>query len=196
MKAKETMEKYNICRETLCRWVKEDKIKYTIKPSGRYEYNDIVTYKDKKRKTILYARCSTSGQKENLERQIERLKIFATSNGYIIDDIYKEIASALNYNRKEYRKLYNQIINNDIERIIIEYKDRLLRIGFDDFKSLCEKFNVELIVIDNSDDKSKQQEITEDLISIIHHFSSKMYSSRKRKKIEKILLEEEKEEEC
>ena len=191
MRAKEVMTKYNICRETLCRWVKEGKINYTVKPSGRYEYNDIVTYENKIRKNVIYARCSTSGQKENLERQIDRLKTFSTANGYVIDEIYQEIASALNYNRKQYRKLFDEIINNKIERIIIEYKDRLLRIGFDDFKALCDNFNVQLIVIDNSDDKTKHQEITEDLISIIHHFSSKMYSARKRKKIENTILEQE-----
>ena len=191
MRAKEVMTKYNICRETLCRWVKEGKINYTVKPSGRYEYNDIVTYENKTRKNVIYARCSTSGQKENLERQIERLKTFSTANGFVIDEIYQEIASALNYNRKQYRKLFEEIINNKIERVIIEYKDRLLRIGFDDFKALCDNFNVQLIVIDNSEDKTKHQEITEDLISIIHHFSSKMYSTRKRKKIENTLLEPE-----
>jgi predicted site-specific integrase-resolvase len=119
------------------------------------------------------------------------LKTFSTANGFVIDEIYQEIASALNYNRKQYRKLFEEIINNKIERVIIEYKDRLLRIGFDDFKALCDNFNVEVIVIDNSEDKTKHQEITEDLISIIHHFSSKMYSTIKRKKIENTLLEPE-----
>lgn len=189
MKAKEVMDRYGICRATLWRWIKMEKIGYTIKPSGRYDYEDKTLFKDKKKKTVLYARCSTSGQKENLERQVDRLKSFASSNGYVIDEIYQEIASALNYNRKQYRKLFNEIISNDIERIIIEYKDRLLRIGFDDFKNLCDKFKVELIVIDNSDDKTKNQEITDDLISIIHHFSSKMYSSRKRKKITNAIKE-------
>jgi putative resolvase len=191
MRAKEVMTKYNICRETLCRWVKEGKINYTVKPSGRYEYSDIVTYENKTRKNVIYARCSTSGQKENLERQIERLKTFSTANGFVIDEIYQEIASALNYNRKQYRKLFEEIINNKIERVIIEYKDRLLRIGFDDFKALCDNFNVELIVIDNSEDKTKHQEITEDLISIVNDLSYKMYSTRKRKKIENTLVEPE-----
>jgi putative resolvase len=191
VKANEVMRKYDICRSTLCRWVKLGKINYTILPSGRYDYSDMVTYFNEKRKTILYARCSTSGQKDNLDRQITRLKEFAISNGYIIDDVYYEIASALNYNRKQYRKLLNEVIENKIETIIIEYKDRLLRIGFDDFKFICDKFNVDLIIIDNSDDKSKHQELTEDLISIIHHFSSKMYSNRKRKKIKDIILQDE-----
>ena len=194
MKAKEVMLKYDICRVTLWRWIKEGKINYIKLPSGRYDYLDMnqPLAKTFNRKTIIYSRCSTTSQKENLERQINRLKDFASSNGFIVDECYSEIASALNYNRKQYRKLYKEIISNNIERIIIEYKDRLLRIGFDDFKELCNLFNVELIIVDNSIDKSKQQEITEDLISIIHHFSSKIYSNRKRKKITDIISEEDK----
>lgn len=191
MKAKDIMLKYGISRETLCNWVKNNKIKYSILPSGRYDYEEKIYNSKIPKKTIIYARCSTSGQKENLERQIDRLKSFASANGYIISNIYSEIASALNYNRPQYRKLYKEIVSNQIERIIIEYKDRLLRIGFDDFQELCNLHNVELIVIDNSFDKTKQQEITDDLISIIHHFSSKMYSSRKRKKITDTITSED-----
>lgn len=188
MKAKEIMSKYSICRETLCRWVKEGKIKYNILPSGRYDYIDKINPIYTPKKTVIYARCSTSGQKENLNRQIDRLKNFASANGFIVNNVYSEIASALNYNRKEYRKLFKEIVSNNISTIIIEYKDRLLRIGFDDFKELCNLFNVNLIIIDDSNDKSKKQEIIEDMISIIHHFSSKIYSNRKRKVIVDTIL--------
>lgn len=184
MKAKEVMLKYSICRETLCRWVKTGKIRYNLTPTGRYDYIDKIEHNvEINRKTVIYARCSTTGQKDNLERQIERLKSFASAKGFTINQVYSEIASALNYNRKEYRKLYKDIVSNNIETIIIEYKDRLLRIGFTDFEELCKLFNVNLIVIDETNDKSKHQEIVEDMVAIIHHFSSKIYSTRKRKKI-------------
>ncbi len=103
-----------------------------------------------------------------------------TRKGYI----YSEIVSALNYERKEYRKLFQQVIENKIDTIFIEYKDRLLRIGFSDFENLCKLFNTKIIIIDNTVDnnKTKQQEITDDLISIIHHFSSKIYSNRRIEK--------------
>ena len=191
MKAKEILNKYNITRDTLCRWVKEGKIDYEILPSGRYDYLNKTIDQPKYRKTVIYSRCSTSNQKDNLERQIDRLKSFCCAKGYVIDDIYSEIASALNYNRKEYRKLYNNIINGEIERVVIEYKDRLLRVGFDDFNHLCDIFNTELIVLDNSENKSQSQEIVDDMIAIIHHFSSKLYSKRKRKKIITTIKEEE-----
>lgn len=192
MKAKEVMLKYNICRETLCRWVKQGKISYTITPTGRYDYIDKVDPLEMvNRKTVLYARCSTTNQKENLTRQVERLKSFASAKGLIVDEIYSEIGSALNYNRKEYRRLYKEIISKNIDTIIIEYKDRLLRIGFDDFEHLCKLFNVNLIVLDNTIDKTKNQEIINDMINIINDLTSNVYSSRKRKKIIESITSEE-----
>lgn len=191
MKAKEVMELYNISRPTLNNWVKSGKIDYETLPSGRYNYlhkRDLNEIKDKK--TVLYARVSTQSQKENLERQIERLKSFTTAQGFIVDHVYKEVASALNYERKEYKKLLSSILNGEVERVIVEYKDRLLRFGFDEFKFICESKNVELIVVDKTqDNKTAEQEMTEDLVSIIHHFSSKLYSKRKRNKLINIVNE-------
>ena len=193
MKASEVMELYGITRPTLWRWVKLGKISYEIKPSGRYDYltKTNETIKQDKKQNIIYARVSTSGQKENLNRQIDRMKSFASSKGITVDGVYQEIASALNYNRKFYRKLTKEIIEGKIGTIFAEYKDRILRIGFEDFEFLCKEYNVNLIIADLSDDNTnKNKEITDDLISIIHHFSSKIYSLRRNKKqIEKIIKE-------
>lgn len=192
MKAAEMLKKYDICRTTLTRWVKSGKVKFEILPSGRYNYlmvNDIV---EKERKNYIYARVSSTTQCNNLQPQIERIKSFASANGAIIHEIYHEVASALNYNRKFYRKLYENVINGEVDTIYIEYKDRLLRIGFEDFENLCKLFNTKIVIIYQAinTDKSTQKEITDDLISIIHHFSSKIYSNRRTKKIKEALLSE------
>jgi len=184
MKANEVMQRYNIHRTTLCRWVKKGKIAFSVLPSGRYEYIDKYQLPDVQRKNIIYARVSSTTQKDNLPRQIERLQLFASSKGIVVDDVYSEVASALNYERKKYRKLFKDVVAKKIDNILIEYKDRLLRIGFEDFKLLCQIYGTKIIIVDNSNtDKSKQQEITDDLISIVHHFSCKIYSSRRKKKI-------------
>ena len=151
MKASEVMELYGITRPTLWRWVKLGKISYEIKPSGRYDYltKTNETIKQDKKQNIIYARVSTSGQKENLNRQIDRMKSFASSKGITVDGVYQEIASALNYNRKFYRKLTKEIIEGKIGTIFAEYKDRILRIGFEDFEFLCKEYNVNLIIIIN-----------------------------------------------
>ena len=87
----------------------------------------------------------------------------------------------MNYNRKQYNKLLNLILDNKIKNIFIEYEDRLLRFGFDNFITICNKFNTNIIVINKSENKDTIKEITEDLVNIIHHFSSKIYSLRKNK---------------
>ena len=193
MKAAEVLAKYKICRKTLTRWVQNGWIEYFLLPSGRYDYGkkksdfeeDIAL-----KKTIIYARVSTSGQKNNLERQIERLKHFASANGFVVDEVYSEVASALNYKRKKYNKILDLIYERKVKNIIIEYRDRVLRIGFEGFENLCKKFDVNLIVIDATEntDKNIRNEITGDLISIMHHFSAKIYSLRKNKKeLEKLI---------
>lgn len=189
MKAKDIMAKYDISRITLYRWVKDGRISFEKLPSGRYVYLDHVDkYKEKEvesRKNVVYARVSSTTQKNNLPSQVDRLKLFAYSNGIIVDEVYSEIASALNYNRKKYRKLFQEVEENKIGTIFVEYRDRLLRIGFEDFEELCRIHGTNIVVIDNSNnqDETKQQEITDDLISIIHHFSSKIYSARRIKNI-------------
>lgn len=191
MKAKEVLKICDISRNTLCNWVKNNKIGYVRLPSGRLDYKlNAEQIKEEDRSTILYARVSTTAQKENLKRQIERLKLFCSAKGIIVDEVLFDVASALNYKRSNYNKLIQEIISRKVKRVVCEYKDRILRIGFEDFERLCEFFKVELIIIDNAEiEKTKQQEITEDLISIIHHFSMRIYSSRKRKKIIELIKE-------
>ncbi len=183
MKAKEVLEKYGIHRNTLQNWVNNGKIEFEILPSGHKNYMPKNENK-KEGKTIVYSRVSTTIQKENLERQTQRIKDFCSAKGFVVDEVFYDIASALNYNRKGYCKLYEMVVNKEVKRIVCEYKDRLLRIGYEEFERVCKMFGAEIIIIDRSEkDKSKQQEITEDLISIFHHFSMRIYSSRKRKQI-------------
>jgi predicted site-specific integrase-resolvase len=190
MRAKDIINKYGITRNTLTNWVKTNKIGFSKTKTGRYIYNDN-DIKPVKRKNIIYGRVSTTGQKENLNRQVERLENFCSSNGYIIDDIFTEIASGMNYNRKNFVKLLNSVLNNEIENIFVEYEDRLVRFGFDNIVNICKNFNTNIIVINKSENNDQVKEITDDLISIIDHFSSKIYSLRKNKnKIINIVNEE------
>lgn len=190
MKSKEICNKYQITKLTLHKWVKSGKIKFNILPSGRYDYIYEPDKVDESRVNVIYSRVSTNAQKENLQRQTDRLKDYCSAKGFIVGEVLSDIGSALNYNRKSYNKLFDLIVTKKVNTIFIEYKDRLLRIGFEDFERLCTFFGTKIIIIDNSENtKSGQQEITEDLISIIHHFSMRIYSSRKRKKIIDIITD-------
>ncbi len=145
------------------------------------------------KKCLLYCRVSTSIQKENLERQIERLRSFAISNGFTIEGIYKDIASGMNFKRRGLLKLLNYCQKHRINTVIVEYKDRLARFGVDLLKEFLSSFGTELLII-NAVDSDYKQEIIDDVISIIIHFSSRLYGKRKGRskanKIKKELLKE------
>ena len=144
-------------------------------------------------KIAIYARVSTPKQKKDLDNQIQCLKQFIVSNGNIVDNelIFSDIASGMNENRKDFNILINDVISGKIKNIYISFKDRLTRFGFDYFKNLFQKYNVNIIILDELEESNKtfQDELTEDLISIIHNFSMKLYSNRRKKlkEIEKIL---------
>lgn len=96
--------------------------------------------KDVKRKTYIYARVSTPKQKPDLNNQIELLKQFCFTNGYTISGIYADIASGISFDkRKDFFKMLDEIIDNKVERVVITYKDRLSRVGFDLFFHLFKK---------------------------------------------------------
>ena len=197
MKAKEVLKLLRCSRPTLTKYLKLGYIKGQLLSNGSYDYDEKSIYdflnKGIKRKTVIYGRVSTNKQKNDLENQIELLKTFCFQNGYVINEIYKDIASGITFeNRKDLFKLLDDVINNKIEKVIITYKDRLSRIGFDFFKTLFNKFGCEIIVISEiGSNKLDKEEIFEEIVTLLHCYSMKMYSNRKKSKI-KELLEEEK----
>ena len=192
MKAKEVLKLLRCSRPSLTKYLKQGKLKAKLLDNGYYDYEEKSVYdflnKDISRKTVIYARVSTKKQKNDLKNQIELLKNFCFQNGYAINEVYSDIASGITFeNRIDLFKLIDEIINNKIERIIITYKDRLSRIGFDFFKTLFNKFGCEIIVISEvGSNKLDREEIFEEIISLLHCYSMKMYSKRKNKKIKKL----------
>ena len=93
--------------------------------------------------------------------------------------------------RKEFFSMLDEIINGKICKVLIAYKDRLSRIGFELFHHLFEQFGCELMVISEvGSPKLDSAEIFEEIVSLLHCYSMKLYSSRKRKKIEELVQEE------
>lgn len=74
-----------------------------------------------------------------------------------------------------------EVISGTVNKIVISNKDRLTRFGFGYLKSLFERFNCEVVEVNLTEEKSFEQELTDDLIAIIHHFSMKFYGKRKNK---------------
>lgn len=196
MKANEVLKLLRITRPTLTKYVKEGLIKVEKLPNGRYEYDSESVYsflnKDMKRKTYIYARVSTSKQKPDLNNQIELLKQFCFSNGYTISGIYSDIASGISFEkRNDFFKMLDDIIDNKVERVVITYKDRLSRIGFDLFYHLFQKYNCEIVIMSEvGSEKLDRQEIFEEIVSLLHCYSMKFYSKRKIQKVKEVLTNE------
>src|SRR3712207_171518 len=106
----------------------------------------IVQDKDK-RKTIIYARVSSNSQKDDLKNQVEFLKQYANAKGMIVDEIFEDVGSGLNYNRKKWNKLLEDCMLGAIKTIIVSHKDRFIRFGFDWFERFVKSNGVELIVV-------------------------------------------------
>jgi len=159
-------------------------------PNGYYDYNDEDVYKllnrDLKRKTVIYARVSTKKQNNDLENQIDQLKQWCFMNGYTINAIYSDIALGISFEkRKGFFEMLDEIINYKVEKVIITYKDRLSRFGFELFKYLFQRFGTEIVVISEvGNPKLDSEEVFEDITSMLHSYSMKMYSKRKNNSIE------------
>lgn len=130
----------------------------------------------------IYCRVSTQkqAQRGDLTTQINSVLSYACTKNPIDIQVYKDIGSGLNDNRKELIRLINDIENNKINRLFITHKDRLTRFGFNYLSEMCKHHNTIIIPISNEViEKSVQEELAEDLCVIIHSFSGKLYGLRK-----------------
>lgn len=168
---------------------------YEMKKSGRIETKQISDKKylyklpekfivqNDEPKIAIYSRVSTPKQKKDLDNQIKYLRQYIVANGNKVDEnlIFSDIASGMNENRKGLNEMISQIISGQITKVVISNKDRLTRFGYGYLKNLFDRYNCEIIEVNLTEDKTFEQELTDDLIAIIHHFSMKFYGKRKNK---------------
>ena len=193
--AKEAKNILKINATTLKSWKDKGILSYKKLSDKKilYDIDSVLNNSDinDNRLNVIYARVSNTKQHNDLLNQIELVKSYCITNGIKISKVYQDIASGMNENRKDFNILINDVISGKIRNIYISFKDRLTRFGFDYFKKLFKKYNVNIIILDELEESNKtfQDELTEDLISIIHNFSMKLYSNRRKKlkEIEKIL---------
>lgn len=133
----------------------------------------------KKRVTIGYCRVSSSHQKEDLQRQIDNVKAYMTAKGYQYE-VISDIGSGINYEKKGLQQLIERVNNHEVNKVVVLYKDRLVRFGFELIKLFCELNGTEVEVIDQSQ-ISKEQELSDDLIQIVTVFANRLYGSRSKR---------------
>ena len=186
-KPRDFAELLGISVKTLQRWDRDGVLKANRTPTDRryYTYDQYLQFKGIQTKNdirdvAIYARVSTRNQKDDLKNQVEFLKQFCNSKGIIVNQCIEDFGSGLNYNRKKWNKLLEEVMENKIKTIVISNKDRFIRFGFDWFEKFCEKFNTKIVVV-NNEILSPNEELVQDVISILHVFSCKLYGLRKYK---------------
>lgn len=187
--------------QTLRNWDKKNILKPSHVTQGgtRYYSQEQLNYflglkseKQINKKIIGYCRVSSHKQKDDLERQIENVKTYMYAKGYQFE-IITDIGSGINYNKKGLNQLIDMVTNSEIEKIVVLYKDRLIRFGYELIENLCNKFGTTIEIIDNTE-KTEQQELVEDLVQIVTAFSCRLQGKRanKAKKMIKELIEDDK----
>lgn len=197
MKSSEVLKLLKITRQTLTSYVKSGKIIVTKLGNGYYDYNDDSVYKflnKEYRVNVIYGRVSTYKQKNDLANQILDIINYCNENKIKYDKIYQEIASGIDFDRKEFSNLVNEVINKKIANIYITNKDRLSRLSFLTLENMFKQFGTNIIVINDIEkDSSYEEELFEELINIIHLFSTKIYSNRRKNIINKFKTKLDKE---
>ena len=179
----------NVSVKTLQRWDAAGILPAFRTPSNiRYythqqylAYLGVPSQKENKRQVVIYARVSNRGQKADLANQVEFLRQFANARGMIVDAVFEDIGSGLNYSRDKWNALLTMCQNGEISHVLVAHKDRFIRFGFSWFETFLQSHGVEIVVV-NNEKLSPEQELVQDLISIIHVFSCRIYGLRKYKK--------------
>ena len=186
-----------VSAQTLRNWDANGKLHPHHTSTNGYRYysheqlNQVMNIKPNlNRLTIGYCRVSSHKQKDDLERQIENVRTYLIAKGQPFE-IISDIGSGINYKKKGLKELIKLITQNKVEKVVILYKDRLLRFGFELVEYIASLYNCEIEIMDSTE-KSEQQELVEDLVQIITVFSCKLQGKRagKARKLVKELIEE------
>ncbi len=183
----EAAEIIGVSISTLRRWEEEGCFLPSTRTLGghrRYKISDINKefFKDKiieekERVNICYARVSSHDQKLDLERQSKALEKYCEKNK-IQHTLIKDLGSGINFKKHGLKKLIKMICRKEVSKLIITHKDRLLRFGTPLLYQLCDEFQTEIIITEEVENRSFEQDLVTDVLEIITVFSAKLYGKR------------------
>ncbi|GAN82317.1 IS607 family transposase [Acidocella aminolytica] len=183
----EAAEVLGVSITTLRRWEAEGKLVAEHTPGGHRRYDlaklrpDLFrAEQDARRKTIAYARVSSHDQKDDLERQKQVLELYCARQGWTFE-VVADLGSGMNYNKKGLKRLLSAIIDGSVGRLVISHKDRLLRFGAELVFAICEAKNVEVVILNQGEDTTFEEDLAKDVLEIITVFSARLYGSRSHK---------------
>jgi putative resolvase len=176
---KEAAEFLGVSTKTIRRWEQEGKVQ-ALRTSGghrRFRITDLFNLQSKTPLTIGYTRVNSLNQKPQLDQQINLLKTYFQHEDWNYD-IIQDIGSGVNYRNKGLIRLVKLICNHQVKRLVLTHKDRLLRLGADLILALCEMYQVEVVILNNSDNDYLEDELNQDLQEIASIFNTKPYSDK------------------
>lgn len=187
-------KRFEISRSTLASWANNGRVRVRRLDGGKriYHIRDIETklggginesFEEKKR--VIYARVSSSKQREDLERQVQALK-----ERYPNHVVYKDIGSGLNFRRKRFEAVLDGIFREVIGEVVVSYKDRLCRYGFELFELFCKHHGAKIVVSNNREKPDNHGELAEDLLAVCNFFVARNNGRRshQRKKTEAVSI--------
>lgn len=183
----EAAKALGVSPDTLRRWEAAGKIT-SERTSGGHRRYDLAKLKpelfhlgqDDSRKTIAYARVFSHDQKPDLERQKQVLELYCARQGWTFE-VIADLGSGMNYRKKGLKRLLDDIIEGKVSRLVITHKDRLLRFGAELVFAICEAKQVEVVILNQGEDTSFEEDLAKDVLEIITVFSARLYGSRSRK---------------
>ncbi len=172
---------------TLRRWEVSGKLvpEHTAGGHRRYDLAKLRpewfrTSDESARKTVAYARVSRRDQKDDLERQKQVLELYCARQGWPFE-IVSDLGSGMNYHKKGLKRLLDDIIAGQAGRLVITHKDRLLRFGAELVFAICEAKKVEVVILNQGEDTTFEEDLANDVLEIITVFSARLYGSRSHK---------------
>ncbi len=184
---KQAANQLGVSVSTLRRWDETGVLVAQRTPKGHRRYDlskinpNLTRNKvEQQRKTIAYARVSSHDQKSDLQRQIEILELYCSAQGWSFE-VISDLGSGMNYHKKGLKRLLDDILDNKIDRLVLTHKDRLLRFGAELVFALCEACQVEVVIINQGENLSFEEELAQDVLEIITVFSARLYGSPSKK---------------
>ena len=175
-----------VSRSTVISWIKSGRIvAYSVHGKWRIPYSEVervLRGVQRVRRVAIYARVSSNTQRNDLERQVDALKLWVSKNfpnaEYVV---VTDVTSGLNEDRRGLRKLIEMAKRREIQAVVVAYRDRLTRFGFEYLKTLFNILGVDVYVAFQEEPKNYVQELVEDFVEIVTSFASRIYGKRSKR---------------
>jgi len=184
----EAAKQLGLTKKTLQDWDNDGKL-VALRTAGghrRYRQSDITelqgleSEEENPDRVCVYCRVSSQDQKQkgDLDRQKARLLEYCVEKKYEVEEILVDVCSGMKAKRPKLKQLFKLVSERKINRVVIEYKDRLARFMFEIFEEFFNSHGVEIECVEQVFPKSFENELVSDMLSLLSSFSSKIYGKR------------------